>query len=308
MTFGVLDFSLILQAFLNQCPPGARMKLVPLLLCLFASSTVHAQELTGTLKKIKDSNTISLGVRETSLPFSYLDDKQNIVGYSIDLCYKIVDAIKVELNLPNLQVKQTPVISQTRVPLVANGTIDLECGSTTNTFTRQKQVEFSHVTFIGGTRLLVRANAGIKEVEDLKGKTVSVSQGTTNERAIKTISDQKQLGIKVLNVKDHGEGFLAVETGRVQANVSDDIQLLALARNAKKPKDFAVVGRLLSYEPFGLMFRRNDADFKLIVNKTLSQLFRNGEIEQIYDRWFLPLGAPMDEKLKTAFAIQALPE
>ena len=284
------------------------MKLVPLLLCLFASSTVHAQELTGTLKKIKDSNTISLGVRETSMPFSYLDDKQNIVGYSIDLCYKIVDAIKVELNLPNLQVKQTPVISQTRVPLVANGTIDLECGSTTNTFTRQKQVEFSHVTFIGGTRLLVRANAGIKEVEDLKGKTVSVSQGTTNERAIKTISDQKQLGIKVLNVKDHGEGFLAVETGRVQANVSDDIQLLALARNAKKPKDFAVVGRLLSYEPFGLMFRRNDADFKLIVNKTLSQLFRNGEIEQIYDRWFLPLGAPMDEKLKTAFAIQALPE
>ena len=284
------------------------MKLVPLLLCLFASSTVHAQELTGTLKKIKDSNTISLGVRETSLPFSYLDDKQNIVGYSIDLCNKIVDAIKIELNLPNLQVKQTPVISQTRVPLVANGTIDLECGSTTNTFTRQKQVEFSHVTFIGGTRLLVRANAGIKEVEDLKGKTVSVSQGTTNERAIKTISDQKQLGIKVLNVKDHGEGFLAVETGRVQANVSDDIQLLALARNAKKPKDFAVVGRLLSYEPFGLMFRRNDADFKLIVNKTLSQLFRNGEIEQIYDRWFLPLGAPMDEKLKTAFAIQALPE
>ena len=284
------------------------MKLVPLLLCLFASSTVHAQELTGTLKKIKDSNTISLGVRETSLPFSYLDDKQNIVGYSIDLCYKIVDAIKVELNLPNLQVKQTPVISQTRVPLVANGTIDLECGSTTNTYTRQKQVEFSHVTFIGGTRLLVRANAGIREVEDLKGKTVSVSQGTTNERAIKTISDQKQLGIKVLNVKDHGEGFLAVETGRVQANVSDDIQLLALARNAKKPKDFAVVGRLLSYEPFGLMFRRNDADFKLIVNKTLSQLFRNGEIEQIYDRWFLPLGAPMHEKLKTAFAIQALPE
>ena len=284
------------------------MKLVPLLLCLFASSTVHAQELTGTLKKIKDSNTISLGVRETSLPFSYLDDKQNIVGYSIDLCNKIVDAIKIELNLPNLQVKQTPVISQTRVPLVANGTIDLECGSTTNTYTRQKQVEFSHVTFIGGTRLLVRANAGIKEVEDLKGKTVSVSQGTTNERAIKTISDQKQLGIKVLNVKDHGEGFLAVETGRVQANVSDDIQLLALARNAKKPKDYAVVGRLLSYEPFGLMFRRNDADFKLIVNKTLSQLFRSGEIDKIYDTWFDPLGAPMDEKLKTAFAIQALPE
>ena len=211
------------------------MKRMLVFFLVFAANTVHAQELTGTLKKIKDSNTISLGVRETSLPFSYLDEKQNIVGYSIDLCNKIVDVIKVELNLPNLQVKQTPVISQTRVPLVANGTIDLECGSTTNTFTRQKQVEFSHVTFIGGTRLLVKANAGIKEVEDLKGKTVSVSQGTTNERAIKAISDQKQLGIRILNVKDHGEGFLAVETGRVQANVSDDIQLLALAKNAKNP-------------------------------------------------------------------------
>ena len=284
------------------------MKRMLLCFLVFAANIVHAQELTGTLKKIKDSNTISLGVRETSLPFSYLDEKQNIVGYSIDLCNKIVDVIKVELNLPNLQVKQTPVISQTRVPLVANGTIDLECGSTTNTFTRQKQVEFSHVTFIGGTRLLVKANAGIKEVEDLKGKTVSVSQGTTNERAIKAISDQKQLGIRILNVKDHGEGFLAVETGRVQANVSDDIQLLALAKNAKKPRDYAVVGRHLSYEPFGLMFRRGDADFKLIVNKTLSQLFRSGEIEKIYDKWFTPLGAPLDDKLRTAFAIQALPE
>ncbi|MEO8385060.1 MAG: amino acid ABC transporter substrate-binding protein [Betaproteobacteria bacterium] len=284
------------------------MKLVTVMLFALATTTASAQEFTGTLKKIKDSNTISLGVRETSLPFSYLDDQQHVVGYSIDLCNKIVDAIKVELKLPALQVKQIPVISQTRVPLVANGTVDLECGSTTNTYTRQKQVDFSHVTFIGGTRLLVRVNSGIKEVEDLKGKTVSVSQGTTNERTIKNISDQKQLGIKILNVKDHGEGFLAVETGRVQANVSDDIQLLALAKNAKKPADYAVVGRQLSYEPFGLMFRRGDADFKLIVNKTLSQLFRSGDIEKIYDKWFLPLGAPMDDKLKTAFAIQSLPE
>jgi glutamate/aspartate transport system substrate-binding protein len=284
------------------------MKRIIVLSFFLATTAVQAQELTGTLKKIKESNTISLGVRETSLPFSYLDEKQNVIGYSIDLCNKIVDAIKVELNLPNLQVKQTAVISQTRVPLVANGTIDLECGSTTNIFTRQKQVEFSHVTFIGGTRLLVKVNSGIKEVEDLKGKTVSVSQGTTNERAVKSISDQKQLGIKVLNVKDHGEGFLAVETGRVQANVSDDIQLLALARNAKKPQDYAVVGRQLSYEPFGLMFRRGDADFKLIVNKTLSGLFRSGEIEKIYDKWFTPLGAPLDAKLRTAFAIQSLPD
>lgn len=277
------------------------------ILTLIAASA-QAQELTGTLKKIKDSNTITLGTRDTSLPFSYLDDKQHPIGYSIDLCNKIVDAIKVELNLPNLQVKLVPVISQTRVPLVSNGTVDLECGSTTNTLTRQKQVEFSHITFIGGTRLLVKANSGITEVEDLKGRTVSVSQGTTNERIIKSISEQKQLGIKILNVKDHGEGFLALETGRVQANVSDDIQLLALAANAKRPQDFAVVGRQMSYEPFGLMFRRGDADFKLIVNKTLSGLFRSGEIEKIYNKWFTPLGAPISDMLRTAFAIQALPE
>ena len=281
-----------------------------LVLCLAAliSFSAFAQELTGTLKKIKESNSITLGTRDTSLPFSYLDDKQQPIGYSIDLCNKIVDAIKAELNLPNLQVKHNPVISQTRVPLVANGTVDLECGSTTNTLTRQKQVEFSHVTFIGGTRLLVKANSGIKEIEDLKGKTISVSQGTTNERIVKSISEQKQLGIKVLNVKDHGEGFLTLDTGRVQANVSDDIQLMALAANAKKPQDFAVVGRQLSYEPFGIMFRRNDADLKLIVNKTLSGLFRTGEIEKIYNKWFLPLGAPMSDTLRTAFAIQTLPE
>ncbi|MEP7154518.1 MAG: amino acid ABC transporter substrate-binding protein [Betaproteobacteria bacterium] len=286
------------------------MKRLPAMLALFLLFTgaAFAQELTGTLKKIKESNSITLGTRDTSLPFSYLDDKQQPIGYSIDLCSKIVDAIKSELNLPTLQVKMIPVISQTRVPLVANGTVDLECGSTTNTLTRQKQVEFSHVTFVGGTRLLVKANSGIKEVEDLKGKTISVSQGTTNERIVKSISEQKQLGIKILNVKDHGEGFIALETGRVQANVSDDIQLLALAANAKRPQDFVVVGRQLSYEPFGLMFRRNDADFKLIVNKTLSGLFRTGEIEKIYNKWFLPLNAPVSETLRTAFAIQALPE
>ena len=284
------------------------MKNLILIAALFACATATAQELTGTLKKIKDGGTITLGVRETSIPFSYLDDSQKVIGFSIDLCMKVVDALKVDLAVPNLQVKQVPVVSQTRVPLVANGTVDLECGSTTNTLTRQRQVEFSHITFIGGTRLLVKVKSGIKEVEDLKGKTISVSQGTTNERIIKQLNEQKQLGIKILNVKDHGEGFLALETGRVDANVSDDIQLLGLAASARSPKDYAVVGRHLSYEPFGLMFRRGDPDFKLAVNKTLSGLFRSGEIEKIYARWFDPLGAPLGPTMKAAYSIQALPE
>jgi glutamate/aspartate transport system substrate-binding protein len=277
-------------------------------LTLLVAGSAGAQELTGTLKKIKDSGAISLGIRETSVPFSYLDDKQAVVGYSIDLCMKVVEALKAELALPNLQVKQVPVISQTRIPLVANGTVDLECGSTTNTFTRQKQAEFSSVTFIDGTRLLVKAKSGIKEVEDLKGRTISVSQGTTNERVIKQLSDKMNLGIKVLNVKDHGEGFLVLESGRVDANVSDGIQLAGLRAKARNPSDYAVVGRSLSYEPFGLMFRRNDTDFKMFVNKTLAQLFRSGEIEKIYNKWFEPLGMPVNDTMRAAFAMQALPE
>jgi glutamate/aspartate transport system substrate-binding protein len=275
---------------------------------LLVAGSAGAQELTGTLKKIKDSGAISLGIRETSVPFSYLDDKQAVVGYSIDLCMRVVEALKAELALPNLQVKQVPVISQTRIPLVANGTVDLECGSTTNTFTRQKQAEFSSVTFIDGTRLLVKAKSGIKEVEDLKGRTISVSQGTTNERVIKQLSDKMNLGIKVLNVKDHGEGFLVLESGRVDANVSDGIQLAGLRAKARNPSDYAVVGRSLSYEPFGLMFRRNDTDFKMFVNKTLAQLFRSGEIEKIYNKWFEPLGMPVNDTMRAAFAMQALPE
>ena len=274
----------------------------------FTATGLCAQELTGVLKKIKDSGTLTLGIRETSIPFSYLDEKQQPIGYSIDLCGHLVEAIKAELKMPALQVRQIPVVSQTRIPLVANGTVDLECGSTTNTLTRQKQAEFSAITFIGGTRLLVKANSGIKEVEDLKGKTISVSQGTTNERVIKALSDRLNLGIKVLNVKDHGEGFLALEVGRVQANVSDDIQLLGLRARARNPKDYVVTGRLLSYEPFGIMFRRGDPDLKLVVNRTLANLMRTGEMEKIYDKWFTPLGAPMSEQMKAAFAIQALPE
>jgi glutamate/aspartate transport system substrate-binding protein len=226
----------------------------------------------------------------------------------MDLCMKIVDAVKAELNLPTLQVKHIPVISQTRIPLVANGTVDLECGSTTNTLTRQKQAEFSPVTFIGGTRLLVKAKSGIKEVEDLKGKTISVSQGTTNERVIKNLSEKLNLGIKVLNVKDHAEGFLVLESGRVDANVSDDVQLYGLRANARNPADYAVVGRTLSYEPFGLMFRRGDPDFKLLVTKTLAGLMRSGEMEKMHAKWFGPLGLTVDEATKAAFALQALPE
>ncbi len=286
-----------------------------LLASCFLSAPVIAQELTGTLKKIKDSGTITLGVRETSIPFSYLDDKQQAIGYSIDLCMAIVEEVKKELMMPTLAVKTNPVTSQTRIPLMSNGTIDLECGSTTNNLTRQKQVAFAPVTFVTGTKLLVKKSSKIKSYKDLKGKTVVVTQGTTNERTIKALSDKENLNIKFLNAKDHAESFLTVESGRAAAFSMDDVLLYGLTAKAKKPKDFEVVGDYLSYDPYGIMFRKNDADFAIVANRALSGLMRSGEINKIYDKWFvgkLPsgetIGMPMSPLLKVGFQLQALPE
>ena len=286
-----------------------------LLASTFLTVPVVAQELTGTLKKIKDSGTITLGVRETSIPFSYLDDKQNAIGYSIDLCMAIVEEVKKELMMPTLMVKTNPVTSQTRIPLMANGTIDMECGSTTNNLTRQKQVAFAPVTFVTGTKLLVKKTSKIKSYKDLKGKTVVVTQGTTNERTIKALSDAENLNIKFLNAKDHAESFLTVESGRAAAFSMDDVLLYGLIAKAKKPKDFDVVGDYLSYDPYGIMFRKNDADFAIVANRALANLMRTGEINKIYDKWFIgklpsgeTIGMPMSPLLKTGFQLQALPE
>ncbi len=286
-----------------------------LLASTFLAAPVVAQELVGTLKKIKDSGTITLGIRETSIPFSYLDDKQQPIGYSIDLCMAIVEEVKKELMMPTLKVNTNPVTSQTRIPLMSNGTIDMECGSTTNNLTRQKQVAFAPVTFVTGTKLLVKKSSKIKSYKDLKGKTVVVTQGTTNERVIKALSDKENLGIKFLNAKDHAESFLTVESGRAAAFSMDDVLLYGLIAKAKKPKDFDVVGDYLSYDPYGIMFRKNDADFAIVANRALSGLMRSGEINKIYEKWFIgklpsgeTIGMPMSPLLKVGFQLQALPE
>ncbi len=279
------------------------------------AAPVIAQELTGTLKKIKDTGTITIGHRETSIPFSYLDEKQQPIGYSMDLCMSIVEEVKKTLAMPTLTVKMNPVTSQTRIPLMANGTIDLECGSTTNTLKRQEQVAYAPTTFITGTKLVIKKSSKIKSYKDLKGKTVVVTQGTTNERVIKALNDAENLGMKFLSAKDHGESFLTVDSGRAAAFAMDDVLLYGLVAKQKKPSDFAVVGEYLSYDPYAIMFRRNDADFGLVVNRALSAMFRSGDITKLYEKWFvskLPdgstMGMPMSPMLKTAFAIQALPE
>ena len=281
----------------------------------FLAAPAFAQELTGTLKKVKDSGTITIGHRETSVPFSYLDEKQQPIGYSMDLCMAIVEEVKKELMMPTLIVKYNPVTSQTRIPLMSNGTVDIECGSTTNNLTRQKQVAFAPVTFVTGTKLLAKKSSKIKSYKDLKNKTVVVTQGTTNERVIKALSDKENLNIKFLNAKDHAESFLTVESGRAVAFSMDDVLLYGLIAKAKKPKDFEVIGDYLSYDPYGIMFRKNDSDFAVVASRALSKLMASGEINKIYDRWFvdkLPsgevIGMPMSPLLKAGFQLQALPE
>ena len=279
-----------------------------------------AQDLTGTLKKIKDSGTITIGHREASIPFSYLDEKQQPIGYSMDICAAIVEEVKKELQMSQLNVKYNPVTSQTRIPLMENGTIDLECGSTTNTLTRQKQVAFAPTTFITGTKLVVKKSSRVKSYKDLKGKTVVVTQGTTNERAIKALSDKENLGIRFLNAKDHAESFLTVESGRAVAFAMDDILLYGLVAKAKNPKDYDVVGEFLSYDPYGIMFRRNDDAFGVVIRRTIARLSGSpgkcdGPLRQLYAKWFtekLPsgetLGLPMSGDLQKTCAMNALPD
>ncbi len=274
-----------------------------------------AQELTGTLKKIKDSGTITIGHRETSIPFSYLDDKQQPIGYSMDICAAVVEEVKKELGLAQLAVKYNPVTPQTRIPLISNGTIDIECGSTTNTLTRQKQVGFAPITFITGTKLLVKKSAKVKSYKDLRNKTVVVTQGTTNERVIKALSDKDNLNIKFLNAKDHGESFLTVESGRAVAFSMDDILLYGLIAKAKNPKDYEVVGDYLSYDPYGMMYRKGDEDFGVVIRRAIGRLMATGDINKLYNKWFLEklpsgesMGVPMSPLLKAAITLQALPE
>lgn len=261
----------------------------------------------GTLDKIAASGEIVIGHRESSVPFSYLDSNQQAVGYSIDLCMKIVDAVAAEVG-KDLTIKYVPVNPKTRIALMANGTIDLECGSTTNNLTRQQQVEYLPVTFVTGTKILTRKDSGINSVADLDGKAIALAQGTTNERAIVAAVEAAGMDVKILPVRDHAEGMLSLETDRVDAYATDHILLHGLISKSKNPDDFVVVGDFLSFDPYALMVRRDDSAFELVGKKALAQVFRSGEIDAIYGKWFDPLGVPVDPLLQAAFQLGALPE
>lgn len=261
-------------------------------------SVANAEELTGTLAKIKDSGVIVVGHRESSIPFSYYDNNQNVIGYSQDYSNLIVDAVKKELNMPNLKVKYLPVSSKTRIQLLNNYTYDFECGSTTNNLERQKVVDFSNSIFIVGTRFLVKADSNINGIEDLKGKNVTTTAGTTSEIRLNQLNNRDKLKIRIITPKDHGDTFNALETGRAAAFLMDDALLAGERSRAVNPAEWKIVGEPLSYESYGCMLRKGDTQFKQLIDKVIADAQTSGKALESYNRWFTqpvpPNGANME--------------
>jgi glutamate/aspartate transport system substrate-binding protein len=250
-------------------------------------STAASAQQAGTLKKVQDTGSITIGHRDSSIPFSYYDDKQQPIGYAVELCQRIVDAVKTEVKNPKLEVKYQLVTSANRIPLMANGTIDLECGSTTNNLERQKQVAFTITHFLTANRWVTKKSSNIKSLEDLKGKTIVSTSGTTNIKQVTEVNAAKNLGMNIIPANGHAEAFQMVETGRAVAFVMDDILLYTLVAQSRSPSDYTISSDALSLpEPYGIMLRRDDPAFKKVVDNAMIQIYKSGEINRIYDKWF----------------------
>ena len=281
------------------------MKAAAVLACALAAAPAFSQ----TLDKIKQSGSITVGHRDASIPFSYYDENQKPIGYAMDICAHIVDAVKKHLNMPNLEVKYQLVTSANRIPLLANGTIDMECGSTTNNLEREKQVSFTNTYFLTSNRWVAKKASNIHSLNDLKGKTIVSTAGTTNIKQITEINAKENLGMNIISANGHPEAFQMVETGRAVAFVMDDILLYSLAAQSRNPAEFEISSVALSVEPYAIMVRKDDPSFKKIADDTTRELYKSGKINAIYDKWFLKpippkglnLNVPMAAALKKAF-------
>jgi glutamate/aspartate transport system substrate-binding protein len=275
---------------------------------MLAAAPANAQTLDGTLKKVKETGTFTIGHRDSSLPLSYLDDKLQPIGFSLELCKHVAAAVKAKLGMADLKVAYNPVTSATRIPLVANGTVDIECGSTANMTSRQQQVGFSFTFFVPQFKWIARANGPIKSADDLRGKTVAVTAGTNTAVFVNKLNNEEKLGMTVMPGKDHAESFLLVETGRASAWMEDDILLAGFRANAKNPADFKLLDKPYPSDPYALMFRKGDGQFKALVDETLAALMRSGEFERLYGQWFeqpipprgINIQLPMSDALKRA--------
>jgi len=277
---------------------------VCLLVC--TSAPAKTQSLEGTLKKVKEAATITIGHRDSSIPLSYLGDKLQPIGFSIELCKHVVEAVRAKLGMPNLNVKYNPVTSATRLPLVANGTVDIECGSTANMTSRHTQVGFSYTFFVPQFKWITRTSGPIKSADDLRGKTVAVTAGTNTAVFVNKSNSEEKLGLTIMQGKDHAESFLLVETGRAAAWMEDDVLVAGFRANAKNPADFRLLDKAYPSDPYALMLRKDDPQFKALVDRTLAEMMRSGAFEKLYAQWFespipprgINIQLPMSDALK----------
>jgi glutamate/aspartate transport system substrate-binding protein len=287
------------------------MRILGILLAVaFTSNAVSAEELTGTLQKIKETNRIAIGFQESSVPFSYLDGNQKPIGYALDICARIAEAVKTQLALPNLAVDMVPVTSSNRIPLLTNGTIDLNCSSTTNNAERQKLIAFANTHFLSATRFAAKTSQGINTIDDLKGKTAVAIAGSTNIAQLNKVNQDRKLGITIVPAKDQAEAFLLLETDRAQAYVLDDVQLAVAIARAKDPKAYVISNDSFSRpEPYGIMLRKDDAPFKAVADRVTAELYQSPEIDALYKKWFespvppngINFNYPMPAALHAAF-------
>lgn len=279
--------------------------------CVVSTQQVRAAELSGTLKKIKDTGVLTIGYRDSSVPFSYLDENQKPIGFALDVCYKVAAAVKATLQLADLDVKLNAVVPSTRILLVANGTIDLECGSTTNNPERQKQVTFTNSHFLTATRFVSKKSSHLQTFDDLKGKTVASTSGSTNIKQINEANTERKLGLTILAAKDHADAFLMVQTGRAVAFVMDDVLLASFVASSKTPEDYVISDDTLSKpEPYGIMLRKDDLPFKELVDTATATLFKSPDGKALYARWFeqpipprgINLNLPMSDAMRKQFS------
>lgn len=285
------------------------MKFLPVVMAALLALPLSVQA-QGRLDKIKETKQITLGVRESSIPFSYLDDAQKPVGYSMDICHGIVDALKEKLGLAELSAREIPVTSSTRIPLVANGTVDISCGSATNNEQRQQQVSFAPTTFVTSTRFASHKSSNIKDLSDLKGATVISTAGTSNLRWLTQVNAQEKLGMRIMNAKDHSEAFLTVNSGRAVAFFMDDILLAGLVANSRNADDWSISEKSYTVEPYGMILPKDDPQFKQAVDEAVKAMMSDGRLEKMYTKWFtqpipprnINLNWPMSAELKKVLA------
>ncbi|NRF72190.1 amino acid ABC transporter substrate-binding protein [Aquincola sp. S2] len=289
--------------------------LATLCLCWHAVAGAQDGELTGTLKRARETSSVVIGFREASFPFSYLNAKGEPVGYSIDLCRGLVDAMSDEVGR-ELVIRWRPVTSATRLQAVASGEVDLECGSTTSNVERQKVVAFSPTIFVSGTRLLVRRDSPVRSFRDLAGKGVAVTGGTTNEKTLRELAEKFRVDMKLVAAPDHGEAFAMLKAGKVDAFATDEVLLYGLLAREKAQQEYTIVGEFLSYDPYGIAFRKGDAQLASLVKRSFSSMAESRELQHRYDQWFmhrLPSGErlnlPINPQLSTLFrALSTQPE